>query len=74
MAHVHPLLTYVAWMLKREAPILLLGSLGAVFVLLADIATRLIHTSSELRLGVITSLVGAPFFFWLVVRLKRVSP
>ncbi len=48
--------------------------LGAAFVLMADIATRLVHTASELRLGVITSLVGAPFFFWLVIRLKRVSP
>ena len=47
---------------------------GAALLLLADVGTRVIHTSSELRLGVITSLIGAPFFFWLVVRLKRVSP
>ena len=47
---------------------------GAALLLLADVGTRVIHTSSELRLGVITSLFGAPFFFWLVLRLKRVSP
>lgn len=48
--------------------------LGATLLLLADIATRLIHTNTELHLGVITSLIGAPFFFWLVVRLRKLAP
>jgi iron complex transport system permease protein len=48
--------------------------LGAVLLLLADIGTRVIHTNTELRLGAITSLVGAPFFFWLVLRLRRLAP
>jgi iron complex transport system permease protein len=47
---------------------------GAALLLLADIGTRVLHTSSELRLGVITSLIGTPFFFWLVVRLRRTAP
>jgi len=47
---------------------------GAALLLVADVGTRLIPTTSELRLGVLTSLMGAPFFFWLVLRLKRVSP
>jgi iron complex transport system permease protein len=47
---------------------------GAALLLLADIGTRVLHTSSELRLGVITSLLGTPFFFWLVVRLRRTAP
>lgn len=47
---------------------------GAALLLLADIGTRVLHTSSELRLGVITSLIGTPFFFWLVMRLRRVAP
>lgn len=47
---------------------------GAALLLLADIGTRVLHTSSELRLGVITSLLGTPFFFWLVVRLRRMAP
>ena len=41
---------------------------GALLLLVADIAARLIHTGPELKLGVFTSLVGTPFFFWLVVR------
>jgi iron complex transport system permease protein len=48
--------------------------LGAALLLLADIGTRVIPTNTELRLGVITSLVGAPFFFWLLVRLRKMAP
>jgi iron complex transport system permease protein len=48
--------------------------LGAILLLAADVATRVIPTNSELRLGVITSLIGAPFFFWLIGRLRRVAP
>lgn len=47
---------------------------GAALLLLADVGTRVLHTTSELRLGVITSLIGTPFFFWLVVRLRRLAP
>lgn len=48
--------------------------LGAVLLLLADIATRAIPTGAEVRLGVITGLMGAPFFFWLVIRMRRLAP
>jgi iron complex transport system permease protein len=47
---------------------------GAVLLLGSDIAARLIHTNPELRLGVFTSLLGTPFFFWLVVRIRKVAP
>jgi len=47
---------------------------GAALVLVADITTRLIPTATEVRLGVLTSLIGTPFFFWLVVRLRRLAP
>jgi iron complex transport system permease protein len=48
--------------------------LGALLLLLADIATRLIHIGPEMKLGVLTSLIGTPFFFWLVVRLRKNAP
>jgi iron complex transport system permease protein len=48
--------------------------LGAMLLLVADIGTRVIHTNTELRLGVLTALLGAPFFFWLVMRLRKVAP
>ena len=47
---------------------------GALLLLCADIAARLIQVGPELKLGVFTSLVGTPFFFWLVVRLRKTAP
>jgi iron complex transport system permease protein len=47
---------------------------GALLLLCADIAARLVHAGPELKLGVFTSLLGTPFFFWLVLRLKRNAP
>jgi len=47
---------------------------GAVLLLGADIATRIIHIGPELKLGVFTSLIGTPFFFWHVVKLRKTAP
>ncbi len=47
---------------------------GALLLLCADIATRLIRFGPELKLGVFTSLIGTPFFFWLIVRLRKAAP
>lgn len=46
---------------------------GAVFMLLADIAVQLISPSMEIKIGVITSLVGGPFFFFLIYKLRSVT-
>ncbi len=48
--------------------------MGASLLLLADVVSRLIHVGPEMKLGVLTSLVGTPFFFWLVVRLRSRAP
>ena len=47
---------------------------GAALLLVTDIAARLIPSGIELRLGVLTSLIGLPFFFWLVLKMKRSAP
>ena len=47
---------------------------GAALVLAADICTRAIPTGVELKLGVVTALIGAPFFLWLVLRTRREMP
>jgi iron complex transport system permease protein len=44
---------------------------GAVLVLAGDILVRLLPGGSELQLGVVMSLVGAPFFFALLYSLRR---
>ncbi len=42
--------------------------LGAFLLLASDIAVRLIPTQVELRVGVVTALVGAPFFLYVLFK------
>jgi len=44
---------------------------GSVFVLCGDIIVRLLPGGTELQLGVVMSLVGAPFFFALLQSMRR---
>ena len=44
---------------------------GAMLTLLADTSIRLMPAGPELKLGVVTALLGAPFFLHLIVRLRR---
>jgi iron complex transport system permease protein len=44
---------------------------GAAMLLAADIAVRLVPGATELKLGVLTALVGAPFFLALILALRR---
>lgn len=41
---------------------------GATVLTVADILVRVLPTIGELKIGVLTALVGAPFFFVLVAR------
>lgn len=56
----------------RPSALLLPSALGgALLVTIADLAVRLVPAPSELMLGVVTSLVGAPFFLALIFRMRR---
>ena len=44
---------------------------GAVLVLAADIAVRLTPAASEVKLGVAMAVLGGPFFFVLLLSLRR---
>ncbi|MGM0585703.1 MAG: FecCD family ABC transporter permease [Pseudomonadota bacterium] len=44
---------------------------GAAILLAADLAVRLIAPERDLKLGVLTALVGAPFFLRLVLSTRR---
>lgn len=44
---------------------------GAALVAAADVAVRLIAPDGQLLLGVLTALLGAPFFLWLIIRLRK---
>lgn len=41
---------------------------GASLMLLADLAARLVLAPAELPIGIVTALIGAPFFLYLLVR------
>jgi iron complex transport system permease protein len=45
--------------------------LGALVLLAADLTARTIAAPAELPLGVLTALLGSPFFFWLLLRTRR---
>lgn len=43
---------------------------GALILVLADLAARTVIAPAEIPLGVITSLIGSPFFFWQLRRTR----
>lgn len=51
---------------RRLIPLSTLG--GAVLLLLADVVARVILAPQELPVGIITALLGAPFFLWVLRR------
>ncbi|MDR3527686.1 MAG: iron ABC transporter permease [Rhizomicrobium sp.] len=44
---------------------------GAALVAGADVGLRLIAPDGQLLLGVVTALFGAPFFLWLILKVRR---
>ncbi|MFE6456834.1 FecCD family ABC transporter permease [Streptomyces cinereoruber] len=44
---------------------------GAVALTAGDLAARTVAAPAELPLGVLTALIGSPFFFWLLRRTRR---
>jgi iron complex transport system permease protein len=44
---------------------------GAALLLAADIAVRVIPSTSDIKVGVLTALIGVPFFLYLIVRERR---
>jgi iron complex transport system permease protein len=44
---------------------------GAILVLLADITVQLVSPQQELKLGVVTALVGGPFFLYLIIKTRN---
>ncbi len=46
---------------------------GALLLTLADWLARVVMSPAELPIGLVTSLVGGPFFFWLLSRGRSVS-
>ncbi|MGM0508807.1 MAG: FecCD family ABC transporter permease [Fusobacteriota bacterium] len=47
------------------------GIFGAIFLMLSDIIARVLISPSELPIGIITALVGTPYFIWLLYKTKE---
>jgi iron complex transport system permease protein len=59
------------WVMQRPGRLLFASGLGgAALTLLADIAVRSIPVRPELKLGVVMAIIGAPFLFALIYRLR----
>jgi iron complex transport system permease protein len=67
----HALRPLVGVLHRRLLPAAALG--GATFVVLCDVLARALPGRSEVPLGVITGLIGAPTFLWLLLQHRRES-
>lgn len=47
------------------------GLLGAILLGIADMIARTIVAPAELPIGILTALIGAPFFLWLLVEQNK---
>jgi iron complex transport system permease protein len=45
--------------------------LGAILLLASDLVARTIVAPAELPIGIVTALIGAPFFLWLLLRDRK---
>jgi iron complex transport system permease protein len=67
----HALRPFVGLTHRRLIPAAALG--GGIFVVACDVLCRVLPGRSEVPLGVITGLVGAPTFLWLLLKHRRES-
>ncbi|MFJ1730267.1 FecCD family ABC transporter permease [Streptomyces sp. NPDC088254] len=64
-----PLFTRLLLRTAENARVLPVAALlGAVFLLWADLAARMVIAPAELPVGVVTALCGGPVFLWLLIR------
>ena len=65
----HVLRPLVGSVPSRLLPASALG--GAAVLLAADVAVRVVAPERDLKIGVVTALIGAPFFLWLIYKTRR---
>ncbi|WP_052849671.1 FecCD family ABC transporter permease [Streptomyces avicenniae] len=63
----------IAQRLTRSAwpPLVASALTGALIVVLSDLAAREVLPDTELPVGVVTGVLGAPFLLWLLIRVNR---
>ncbi|MBR9843103.1 MAG: iron ABC transporter permease [Rhodobacteraceae bacterium] len=48
------------------------GLLGAALLLMADVVSRTIIAPAELPIGIVTAVLGGPFFLWILLRQRGI--
>lgn len=54
---------------RRLIPLSVVG--GAITLLISDILARIVMAPSYLPVGIVTAMIGAPFFLWILRRAKK---
>ena len=54
---------------RRLVPLSIIAGAGGLLV--ADVIARSVLSPQEIPLGIVTALVGAPFFLWVLRRAKN---
>lgn len=64
----------IRMMFGADHRLVLAGSflLGACLLTIADLLARTIVMPSEMPIGIITAIIGAPFFIWLIINVKKI--
>jgi iron complex transport system permease protein len=55
------------------ATLLPAGLVGAALVLVSDLAARRLFAPTEIPVGVVTGIIGAPYLLWLLARANRIG-
>ena len=58
---------------ERATGLIPAGLVGAVIMVYADLLARRVFTPTELPVGVVTAIVGAPYLLWLLARANRIG-
>ena len=59
------------WIGTGAIALAFVSSIGALLMLLSDLVARRLFAPTELPVGVVTGVVGAPYLLWLLVRTNR---
>lgn len=54
---------------RRLVPLSIIG--GATALLISDVIARIVLAPQEIPVGIVTALAGAPFFLWILRRVKN---
>ena len=68
---VAPHVVRLLWGTDYRTILPLSGIAGATFLVIADLTARTVVSPIELPVGIITALVGSPFFVYLLLKAKR---